>query len=341
MKTIIGLYDDISTLDRLIDPLMRDGIDEDHIEVVTNKSVKKQYKKESRFSSLQHDYRDLSRELNKRGVPSGDARFFEQGVEQGHMLLILEVDDDRAPRVADYLTNGSEHRTREAASAQKTFDSGTSATTTEKIPVIEEQLHIEKRTRQTGGVEVEKRVESQPVAEGVELRREHVEVSRSKVDRPATEEDMARAFEEGRLEMREQEEEVIVTKEPRVVEEIEVKKTVERDKAQIEETLQRVDVDIHGIEQRARTDMRFAAHRGHYESHFDENLGTRGGAFEDYESAYRYGHGHGLREDWRGHEFDEVSPYLREDYERRYGEGSWERGQGAIRHAFDRARSSF
>lgn len=362
MKTIIGLYDNISNIDRLLEPLMRDGIDADHVEVVTSPGMQKKFKERSQFSNLAHDAKKgtLHTDLAHRGVPTADAYFFEQGVEQGNTLVILEVDDDRAPRILQQMKNGEARmgqstsgtrstdgrRTeepamtarRDAATDGRRMDDEEVA---QRIPIIEEELHVGKKVRDTGGIHVERTVQNKPVHESIDLKEEHVEVNRHSANRPATNEDLMGAFEEGSFDLREEKEELIVEKEPRVVEEVEIRKTVEHKQQAVDETLRRVDVNIQELNRQAPTDMRYEALSPGYRKHFDANFGSRGERFEDFEPAYRFGHAHALRDDWRSHDFQTVSPHLKADYEKRSGKGSWERGRAAIEHAWNDVRSRF
>ena len=362
MKTIIGLYDNISNIDRLLEPLMRDGIDADHVEVVTSPGMQKKFKERSQFSNLAHDAKKgkLHTELAHRGVPTADAYFFEQGVEQGNTLVILEVDDDRAPRILQQMKNGDarmgqsqtdgrqmEQRTTEEPAMQARRGAATrdqrmdGEDIAQRIPVIEEELHVGKKVRDTGGIHVERTVQNKPVHESVDLMEEHVEVNRHSANRSATNEDLMGAFEEGSFDLREQKEELIVEKEPRVVEEVEIRKSVEHRQQAVDETLRRVDVNIQELNRQAPQDMRYEALSKGYRKHFETNYGSQGQRFEDFEPAYRFGHAHALRDDWRSHDFQTVSPHLKADYEKGSGQGAWERGRGAIEHAWNDVRSRF
>ena len=58
------------------------------------------------------------------------------------------------------------------------------------IPVIEEDVKVDKKKVQTGGVRIRSRIIEKPVEEHIRLREEHIHVERKKVDRPATEEEL-------------------------------------------------------------------------------------------------------------------------------------------------------
>ena len=73
--------------------------------------------------------------------------------------------------------------------------------------------------------------------------------------------------------------------------------------------------------------------RTHHRSTYDE------GDYATYEPAYRYGYRYGTSEEYRGREYSDLEPEMRRDYEERHGEGTWEKTEGAVRHAFDRGRT--
>ena len=59
-----------------------------------------------------------------------------------------------------------------------------------KIPVMEEKINISKKKVTTGGVRVRSRIVESPVEEHLRLRHENITVTRKKVDRPATDEEL-------------------------------------------------------------------------------------------------------------------------------------------------------
>ena len=112
------------------------------------------------------------------------------------------------------------------------------------IPVIEEQLQVGKKVVETGGVRLRTRVVETPVEEDLRLKEEHVRVERETVNRKATEAD----FKEGVVEVREEAEVPVVSKEARVVEEVTLNKDVQEREHTINETLRSTEVDVEKIE---------------------------------------------------------------------------------------------
>ena len=105
---------------------------------------------------------------------------------------------------------------------------------------ISEELKVGKRSVARGGVRVFSRMVETPVEETVRLREEHVDVQRRAVDRPATEAD----FEERTIEAREHREEALISKEARVVEEIDVSTSVESRDQVVRDTVRKTEVEI-------------------------------------------------------------------------------------------------
>ena len=124
----------------------------------------------------------------------------------------------------------------------------TNDNTEETIPVTREQLNIDKREEERGGIRLRTRVVEEPVKEKVNLRNEEVKVERTPVDRPATEAD----FREGEVEIRERDEVPVVNKEARVVEEIKLNKEVTEREETIRDTVRETKVDVDKLDKSGR-----------------------------------------------------------------------------------------
>lgn len=110
------------------------------------------------------------------------------------------------------------------------------------IQIVEEELAVGKRAVERGHIRVRSRIVETPVHDEVRLREEHVNVERRPVDRPVRDAD--RALEDRTVEMTETDEEAVVGKRARVVEEVVVRKDVEDRVEQIDDTVRRTEVDI-------------------------------------------------------------------------------------------------
>jgi uncharacterized protein (TIGR02271 family) len=114
----------------------------------------------------------------------------------------------------------------------------------QRIQLVEEQLIVGKREVERGGVRVRSYVTEQPVQEQIRLRSERVSVQRTPVDRPVT----GDAFQERSIEMTQTDEEAVVEKTARVVEEVVVSKSAEERVEQINDTVRHTEVDIERLD---------------------------------------------------------------------------------------------
>jgi len=133
-----------------------------------------------------------------------------------------------------------------------TTDVGDTDISDKKIPIIEENLEVGKRTVQTGGVRVRSRIVEKPVEEELRLRQERVFVERTPVDRPASEADFT-TFKEGEMEVTEHAEVPVVNKEARVVEEVNLGKDVDTRNETVRDTVRKTEVDVENLEDKSST----------------------------------------------------------------------------------------
>ncbi len=115
------------------------------------------------------------------------------------------------------------------------------------IPIVEEQLEIGKREVEGGGVRVNTHVEQVPVNEQVTLRDEEVHIERRRVNQPLDAATAGTAFQEGTFEVTETDEQAVVSKEARVVEEVVVSKDVQQRTETVQDTVRRTDVDVEEV----------------------------------------------------------------------------------------------
>ena len=208
MQTIVAMYDDVQSLERVLMPLIDNKkMNQQDVEIICSKNKLGDTKNTAQYQNCVHSYEaKLANMLSSRGVPNDDVSLFVDGVEHGKNLLVLQVEDDTAPSMAKYLQNG-DINTLDTANTAKRATGQAAAKTAKKgeqvIKVVEEELSVDKNVVETGGVRVEKRVTERPVREEVSLRKERVEVERVAVDRAATDTDLQGAFEEGTIEVTE------------------------------------------------------------------------------------------------------------------------------------------
>ena len=199
------------------------------------------------------------------------------------------------------------------------------------IPVIREELEVGKREVDLGTVRVVSRTETRPVEEQVQLREERAEIERRAIDRPATEADL-KAFEGGSIEIHETAERAAVSKTARVVEEVVVgtdaKTRTETISDQVRNTVVEVDKD------QASTAM---AGSPDYRTHYQANMASMGGTYEDYQPAYAYGSE--IRSDPRyaSRSWDDVEADAKSDWSSRNTDGAstWEKSKQAVKHGWE------
>lgn len=208
------------------------------------------------------------------GIPEEHAAQYETGIKSGGTVLgVTPRSSEDAAFLEREFTNCGGMNVYSSAGASSQTTSGTStahnvASTTAQtqnvnraantsgnvIPIIEEELQVGKREVETGGVRVESRITEKPVEEQVTLREEHVHVERHPVNREVTGADMAN-FKEGEIDVTTRAEEAVVAKQARVVEEVEIGKTLSEREETIRDTVKRTDVDVEEINNTRNSDV--------------------------------------------------------------------------------------
>lgn len=161
------------------------------------------------------------------GFPTGNQAYTAPATGSEPVLDTTRTSDSTILPVTDRLSDETYVRGDESAS----------------LPVIEEELQVSKREIETGGVRLRSRIIERPVQESIRLRQEQVTVTRTPVDRIATESELD-TFAEGTIEMTERAEVPVVTKEARVIEEVSLNKTVEERDEIIRDTVRSTEVDV-------------------------------------------------------------------------------------------------
>ena len=197
-------------------------------------------------------------------------------------------------------------------------DRGTATRDTDdeaRLEVVEERLQIGKREVNRGGVRVRRVVSETPVEEQVTLRDETIEVDRRVVDRPldGNEGDL---FTEKTYEFSETDEEAVIAKEARVVEEVVVEKDVEERTQTVSDTVRRTDVEV------------------------EQLSGSESGSVTYDESDPNYTYAQTMSSDARysGREWNDVEADVRSDWESKNQGGTWDDVKDSIRNAWGRSR---
>jgi len=200
-----------------------------------------------------------------------------------------------------------------------------------RVPVREERLEVEKRSAELGTVEVRKTVEQEQQTVPVELTREEVHVEQRDVAaRPATEADLAGAFQEGTVRVPVRGEEAVARKETVVTGEVVIDKTRTTETQRITDTLRKERVEV---------DEGYERQRAAYEQAFAGRKDRPGYAYAEAEPHFRAGYGAGLEARKAGRSWEEAEADLRARY-RTAGadDDAWARLKREVREGFDRAR---
>jgi uncharacterized protein (TIGR02271 family) len=198
---------------------------------------------------IEGEEREIVSEIVGRGYDEVDAKGFAKAVKRGKKLLATKAPDTQVDRVVQIMER-HESDADEGKAQEEIKNSRPERT--ESVPVIEEELEVEKRKVARGGVRLTSTVHEQPVEETVRLREEQVETERRPVDRRLSEDEAEAAFQDRTIEMNETTEELEVSKEARVVEEVALRKTVQEHEEQVKDTVRRTEVEVEKIEPSSR-----------------------------------------------------------------------------------------
>jgi len=292
-NNVIGVFDSVSVADQVINDLTSSGFSSGTV-----------HRHEGSSS-------DLAGELQRAGLSASEAGEYAGSVTQQGALVVVEAEEARTDEAvaimnryysdaqpADYGDTTAEYAAGYDTQAATT---GTTAADGATLDVVEERLQIGKREVQRGGVRVRRVVSERAVEEQVTLRDETIHVDRHAVDRVVGSGD-ADLFTEKTIELTETDEEAVVAKEARIVEEVVVGKDVQERTETVRDTVRRADVEI-------------------------EQIGASYG--ESLASDARY----------TGREWTEIEADARTDWERNnQGQGTWDEAKDSVRSSWERVR---
>ena len=271
MQTVLATFDDAATAQRAMEALIAEGFDRNNVHLQGASSVPS-----GEGSSMRGDVTDAGvtqQRSSSQGAMSTVGNFFKnlfgsdnddagtyaEAVRRGSIVVAVDAQDDeqldRARTVMEEMgsvdVDSRANRWKQQGwtgfdENSEPFSDDERESERQAVPVVQEDLQVGKRTVETGGVRVVKRVSETPVSQVVNLREEHATIERRPVDRPATEADFAN-FREGTVEVRETAEEPVVAKTARVVEEVVVGKTATERSETITDTVRSTDVDVEEI----------------------------------------------------------------------------------------------
>lgn len=259
--TVVGIFDDKTEARRAMEELIRDGFVQENIDLSeanyagdtsTTTSDTAATTNQSAGDGISNFFSNLFSD------DEAQARSYTNVARDADAILTVQADSqERAREVAAIFDrNGAidvDNRAAQYNQQQFTGQETHGAVDTQQnvsgrtvIPVIEEELQVGKREVEHGGVRVRSRVIEKPIEEHLRLREERVVVNRRPVNRAVTDADTAN-FQQGDFTITERAEEAVVSKQARVVEEVEVGKQVEEHDQVIHDTVRRTDVDVQEI----------------------------------------------------------------------------------------------
>ena len=193
------------------------------------------------------------------GLPEHEAKYYDQEFEAGRTIVTVTADGQADEATAILRRHGGyeiNSRSATAATTQtaaRTTGASTHAATAQvagreadTIQVKEERLHAEKRPVETGEVTVRKEVHTETKTLEVPVQREEVVIERTPVHgRAATEGVAAGDIREGeQIRVPVREEQVNVSKEPVVTEEVKVGKRVVQDTERVSGEVRKEEVKV-------------------------------------------------------------------------------------------------
>jgi len=281
-KTIVAIFNNKAEAQDAKVQLLNNGFDSDDIDVSAGKTSGANANEEE--SGISRFFKNLF------GANEESTERFSRVAEQGYVVTVYAHSDEDAQRASNLLDdygaidvdesydkqfinknyagdrydkNNSYNRVDsddEIVTDQGSFqdrndyanDLGENNKT---IPVIEEDIRVGKKEIITGGVRLRSRIIEKPVEENLRLREEHIHVERTKVDRPATEEDL-RHFKESTLEVTTSTEIPDIEKTSKVVEEVSLEKEVNHRDETIHDRVRKTEVDVEDIDPNDRLKSR-------------------------------------------------------------------------------------
>jgi uncharacterized protein (TIGR02271 family) len=323
-KTVIGLFDDHREAQPIVHALVDDGFRREDIRTLTRQE-------EASVGTL-----------SAHGVPEAEAQAYAEAVRRGGAVVLVDAADDRANRAVAIMERSPavdrETRTGADAARERGRAGAREVETGDvKVPVVEEELHVGTRQVQRGGVRLYTRVTERPVEETVRLRDETVHVERHPVDRPATEADVA-AAKEGTIEVTETDEEAVIAKQARVVEEVVVRKDVQEHTETVRDTVRRTEVEVEPVGAEHAWEARgFDAYDADFRGHYTTSLASRGHPYERWSPGYRYGYELASDRRYAGRDWAALEPEARRGWEAQQ-KGTWEEFKDTVRYAWEKVR---
>lgn len=279
MQTLVALYETYEMGQRVIEALVEAGIPRANIEITGGAMMDTAgMTTTTTTTTTNRDDDGIGGFFNRlfgMDIPEDDVNVYAESVRRGDYAVTVTVDDEYASRAQDIM-NGydvvdidtrstylrdegftsydrsapvySETEVTADRAKFRTLAAGENA----KLEVVQEDLTVGKRAVEGGGVRVRQYITERPVSASVNLREEHVTVTRNTVDRAATEADL-NTMTEGTIEVTEMAEEAVIGKTARVIEEVTIGKEATERTETVTDTVRRKDVEVENMDTTMRS----------------------------------------------------------------------------------------
>lgn len=240
-QTVIGIFDTPDTAYAAGDALVEQGVEQSSIYISAKEGTKGAAGKKGQSIDAIRSF--LSEIFGPEN--SQDADSYVKEIDRGAVLLSVDLPDDiDINPICDVIQDaGAVNMEAQGAGQASGYSAEQSRGGSEAIPVVEEQMEVGKRKVAQGSVRVVSRMVETPVQEDVMLRDETATVTRRPVDRPISPEDVGKMGDRS-IEVEETSEKAVMSKNARVVEEIEVGKETSERTETIEGTERRTEVEV-------------------------------------------------------------------------------------------------
>jgi uncharacterized protein (TIGR02271 family) len=227
LTTVVSTFNNQKTADQAVKALQKAGFRDRDIAI------------------LKGDSKKLVAQLADRGFDKEDAQAFADAAAQGNILVTVSVpEEEAAEKAANIMDRLQASQTEGQGSDKSRQTSGKNRDQVETVEIVEEELNLGKSKATNGGVRVTSSVSEEEVEEAVTLKDEHVGVKRKSADRELGADEAEAAFEEKTVELMGVEEQIEVSKEARVVGEVELTKETEEREETVRDTVRKTDAKV-------------------------------------------------------------------------------------------------
>jgi len=263
MITISGIFDHRTDAEQAIHRLTQ--------ELMLDRTEIQLYDGQTAYSDT-HETQGFWASVKELFSSEDDRSLYSEGLRRGGYWVVAKIQDTDLSRATDILeaegaidleersaswraegwtplgttalsaTSAPYMPTASVADTARLNDDAYVATDANRIPVVEEQLHVGKERREGGSVRVRSHVVETPVEASVNLHEEHVSVHRTPVDRAVRPGEGL--FQDRTIEAQAYQEVAIVSKEARVVEEVVVEKTQNDRTETVHDSVRKTQVEV-------------------------------------------------------------------------------------------------